>query len=93
MLKHTRPALQTAALVLAVVLAPAAMAQEAPSRDTGVGKEIAAQGNRALELIKAEALAAVKAVLPALPAAPRVVKMSLPAGSTIATGAGVRAEQ
>jgi len=93
MLKRTRPALQAATLVLSIALAPAALAQDAPSRDTGVGKEIAAQGNRALELIKAEARAAVKALLPQLPAAPRVVKMSQPAGATVAAGATVRCEQ
>lgn len=93
MLKPTYPALQAAALTLSIVLAPAAAGQDAPSRDTGVGKEIAAQGNRALQLIKAEARAAVKALLPVLPAAPRVVKASLPGGSTVAMGAATRCDQ
>jgi hypothetical protein len=81
------------ALVLALALAPAAQATE-PSRDTGVGKVIAAQGNQALRAIRDEAVARVKAVMPRLPApAARVVKMSQPAGSTIAQGATVACEQ
>lgn len=93
MLKLNRPALKAVALAVAVFVAPAIQAQEAPSRDTGVGKEIAAQGNRALATIRAEVKAAVRAMRPALPAAPRVVKMSLPSGSTIAAGAAVRCDQ
>ena len=97
MLKLDRPAIKAAALALAVMLAPAAQAaggHEAPSRDTGVGKEIAAQGNRALQTIRAELKAAVKAMQPTLPkAAPRVVKMSLPAGSTLASGSAVACDQ
>jgi hypothetical protein len=94
MLKLNRPAVKAAALVLAVLLAPAAQAQQqAPSRDTGVGKEIAAQGNRALQLIRAELKAAVTAMRPALPPPARVVKMSLPAGSVLAAGADVALDQ
>ena len=87
MKKHT--ALKAAALVLALVVAPSAYAGETMSRDTGVGKEIAAQGNQALAAIKAELKARL---LPAKPAVqkPRVVKMSQSAGSTVATGATVR---
>jgi hypothetical protein len=92
MLKLNRPAVTAAALVLTVLLAPAAQAQ-APSRDTGVGKDIAAQGNRALQMIRAELKAAVTAVRPALPAPARVVKMSLPAGSTLAAGSDVALDQ
>jgi hypothetical protein len=86
----TQTALKAAALALALALAPAANAQEAPSRDTGVGKAIAAQGNQALREIRADLMARVLALKPKLPKAPRVVKMSQPAGATIATGAGVR---
>jgi len=86
-------ALKAAALALTLALAPTAHAQTgAPSRDTGVGKEIAAQGNLALQQIRADIKAAVRALKPKLPAAPRprVVKMSQPAGSIVASGAAVR---
>lgn len=57
--------LKSAALVLALALAPAAHAQ---SRDTGVGLLIAAQGNQALEQIREEAREAVRQFKPTLPA-------------------------
>ena len=52
----------TAALVLGFALAPAANAQPRP--ETGVGLVIAVQGNRALELIKAELKATIQAWTP-----------------------------
>lgn len=81
--------LKATALVLALVLAPAAHAGAAMPRDTGVGQHVATQGNQALLAIKAELRAALRATKPALPAA-RVVKMSQPAGATVATGTTVR---
>lgn len=81
--------LKASALALALILAPAAQATEAPSRNTGVGKQIAAQGNQVLASIKAELKERLGLQKPALPQ-PRVVKMSQPAGATVAVGAGVR---
>lgn len=93
MSKESCPILQIATVTLIFALASSAHAQQPPSRDTGVGKEIAAQGNRALQVIRAELKTAVKAMQPVLPAASHVVKMSLPAGATVATGATVACEQ
>jgi hypothetical protein len=95
---NARPVLQAAALTLAVVLAPAANAAETAtrngvtlSRDTGVGLQIAAQGNEALRQIRAELKAAARALMqPKLPGAARVVKMSQPAGAAIVAGPSVR---
>lgn len=81
--------LKAAALALALAAAPSAFAAETMSRDTGVGKEIAAQGNQALAAIKAELKARILGARPVAPK-PRVVKMSQPAGATVATGATVR---
>jgi hypothetical protein len=68
--------LGTAALLGSLVLAPAAQAVD---RNTGVGLEIAAQGNQALQTIRAEQKAAVLHLLkPALPKA-HVTKVSAPA--------------
>lgn len=94
MFKMNRPVV-TVAVALALVLSPALHAAEAPSRDTGVGKEIAAQGNLALEAIRAELRTALRTALrPVLPApAARVVKASLPAGATLAVGPTVRCDQ
>ena len=89
----THQILKAATLALAFALAPVAHAQtDMLSRDTGVGKQIAAQGNLALQQIKADIKAAARALKPRLPAAPRtrVVKMSQPAGATLASGAAVR---
>lgn len=93
--RNTHMVLKAAALTLALVLAPAAHAgSDTISRDTGVGKQIAAQGNHALQLIRAELKAAVRAAMqPKLPGAARVVKISQPAGATLAAGAGVRCDQ
>ena len=92
-----RPVLKAATLTLVLVLAPTANATDSTtrhgvtlSRDTGVGLQIAAQGNDALRQIRAELKAAAKALLqPRLPAA-RVVKMSQPAGATIVASPTVR---
>lgn len=83
-----------AAAIALSVAAPAAQAQAAtaPSRDTGVGLSIAAQGNAALRLIRDELKAAVKLMQPGLPA-PRPagrLKVLAPAaggGSIAATAA------
>jgi hypothetical protein len=94
---NVRPVLKAAALTLAVALAPVANAAGPAatghgvtlSRDTGVGLQIAAQGNEALRQIKAELrAAALKLVLPKAPA--RVVKTSQPAGATFVAGPSVR---
>lgn len=82
--------LKASILALALALAPAAQAADAPSRNTGVGKEIAAQGNQALAAIKAELKAALGVAKPALPAKGRVVKMSQPGGAVVALGSAVR---
>ena len=87
-------ALKAAALLLALALAPAAQAESnAVSRDTGVGEQIAAQGNQALQAIRAEFKAAARALMPKLPPKARVVKISQPAGATVADGVGVRCDQ
>ena len=68
-------------------LTPAAQAQSAkPSRDSGVGHSIAAQGNAALRLIREEMKSAVRVMKPVLPARPR--KVSAPAATAPATGPG-----
>lgn len=89
--KHT--ILKASALVLAVALAPSAWAADAPSRNTGVGKEIAVQGNQALAAIKAELKAALGIAKPVLPAKGRVVKMSQPGGAGLAIGSTVRSAE
>lgn len=72
------------AISLSLLAAPAA--QAGVSRDTGVGRVIAAQGNAALRVIRMEmkgaALAAMKPVLPAA----HSTKVSVPAA-----GAGAAA--
>jgi hypothetical protein len=65
---HTVLAISVA---FAVLTAPAAQAE---TRDTGVGRVIAAQGNQALQMIKAELRAALKAHIPALPSEPAIAK-------------------
>lgn len=88
-LKNT---LVATAIALSFIAAPAAQAQagKAPSRDTGVGMSIAAQGNAALKLIRDELKAAVKLMQPALPA-PRPSRLTVSApvagGSLAATAA------
>jgi hypothetical protein len=57
-----------------MALAPAANAQD---RNTGVGHEIAAQGNQAIQLIRAEFKAAAKLLKPSLKKV-RVTKVSAP---------------
>ena len=82
-----------AAAVALSCLVPASSVAQAPeaSRDMGVGMAIAAQGNAALRVIRAEMLAAIRSSKPALPARPR--KVSVPAvapaggGSIAATAA------
>lgn len=92
-LKNT---LVATAIALSFLAAPAAQAEaaKAPSRNTGVGLAIAAQGNAALKMIRDEVKAAVKLVQPALPAPrPSRLKVSAPApvpaagGSLAATAA------
>lgn len=92
--RNAPQALKAAALLIALALAPAAQAESnAVSRDTGVGQHIAAQGNQAIQAIRAEFKAAARALMPKLPSAARVVKISQPAGATVAAGAGVRCDQ
>lgn len=86
-----------AAIVLlgSLALAPAAQAQ---SRDSGIGPVIAAQGNQALGLIRAELKAAVQALQSAALPRPylraRANRVSAPAGTsggaTIVAAATVR---
>lgn len=81
------------AIALSLIAAPAAQAQagKAPSRDTGVGLTIAAQGNAALKLIRDELKAAVKSMQPALPAPrPSKLKVAAPAPAP-ATGGSLAA--
>ena len=81
--------LAAVAMLCAFAAAPAQAGSPAPSRDTGVGKQIAAQGNAALVLIRAELKAALMKAKPAMPAAPRArpVSLTVPgaAGSLAAT--------
>jgi hypothetical protein len=92
--RNAPQALKAAALLIALALAPAAQAESnAVSRDTGVGQHIAAQGNQAIQAIRAEFKATARALMPKLPSAARVVKISQPAGATVAAGAGVRCDQ
>jgi hypothetical protein len=61
------------AAAVSLSLLPVAQAHATePSRDTGVGKVIAAQGNAALQLIRQEMNAAVRAARPVMPARPRM---------------------
>lgn len=81
--------LAAVAMVCAFAAAPAQAGAPNVSRNSGVGKEIAAQGNAALTLIRAELKAAMmkaKPVLPA-PARPRPVSATVPgaAGSLAST--------
>ena len=81
--------LAAAAISLSFLAAPAAHAgspNTAPnvSRNTGVGHNIAEQGNAALRAIRAEVKAALKFVKPMLP---RATKVSLPS-TPAAAGAG-----
>jgi hypothetical protein len=68
-------------LLLAFALAPVAQAEPLPtspmSRDTGVGFEIADQGNRALQEIRADLLRSVRAMRPTLPARPVATSVTL----------------
>jgi len=74
--------LVAAAIALSFCAAPVAASEPAKvSRDTGVGQLIAAQGNAALRLIRAEVKAAVRFMQPALPARP--AKVSAPAGASV----------
>jgi hypothetical protein len=74
------------AVVLALAIAPAAQAGsfEIP-RDTGVGLQIAAQGNLALREIRQDLLRSVQALRPMLPAQP--VPVSAPALAPAGSGA------
>ena len=84
-----------AAIVLlgSLALAPAAQAED---RNSAVGAAIAAQGNDALTLIRAELKAAVLSLKPVLPRQrPHAMKVSAPAGksgggATIVAAATVR---
>jgi hypothetical protein len=77
-----------AAAISLAMLAPAAQAQAPRPSSAGasVGLTIAAQGNAALRLIRAELKAAVTAAKPTLPPRARATKVSAPAtGSLPAT--------
>ena len=72
------------------MMAPAAQAQAPRPSAAGatVGQTIAAQGNAALEVIRAELKAAVMAAKPVLPKRARATKVSAPAtGALPATAA------
>lgn len=78
--------LAAVALVLSFAAVPAQAVE--PSRNTGVGKDIAAQGNAALVLIRAELTAAVaKLKAPALPR-PRKVSRTVETPVPATTSAG-----
>lgn len=68
--------LRVASLAFALALAPVAHAETLPSRDTGVGLLIAAQGNQALLAIRAELKRALKGMRPSMPA--RALPVSTP---------------
>src|SRR5687767_14424938 len=87
-----KSSLVAATVALAFLAAPAAYAETArPSRDTGVGLAIAAQGNAALRLIRSELKAAVRASKPVLPARPRRVSAPAPASGTSTAGGSIAA--
>jgi hypothetical protein len=83
--------LSSAALATALIAAPAAQAE---SRDSGVGLQIAQQGNLALHLIRADARqAALRLMAAALPKpADAAVKMAAPApgGATFVAATSMR---
>lgn len=84
--------LVAAAISLSTLAAPVAQAGQFPvSRDTGVGALIAAQGNAALRLIRAELKAQLMAQKPALPAPAHATKVGgVPAGGAGPASANVR---
>lgn len=67
MFAKSRQAVLCMVLALAAIAAPAAQAE---SRDSGVSRIIAMQGNQALQQIKAEFRQAFKVRAPVLPARP-----------------------
>jgi hypothetical protein len=81
-----------AAISLSTLAAPVAQAgQMHVSRDTGVGRLIAAQGNAALRLIRAELKAEWLAQKPALPASVHATKVAvIPAGGAGPASASAR---
>jgi len=79
----SNPLLKSAALVLALALAPAVHAE---SRYSGVGLLIAAQGNQALQAIRDEARAtAARLMKPVLPAPARPAAVAYGAAPSVAT--------
>lgn len=88
--KYTLKSSLIAAAISLSLLAPAAQAQtpRPPAAGATVGQTVAAQGNAALELIRAELKAAVKAAKPVLPKRAHATKVSAPAtGAPPATAA------
>jgi hypothetical protein len=83
-----------AAISLSTLAAPMAQAGQMAghiSRDTGVGRMIAAQGNAALRLIRAELKAEWLAQKPALPASVHATKVAVvPAGGAGPASASAR---
>ncbi len=78
------PAVLAISLVLVAFAAPVAQAQ---SRDTGVGRIIAAQGNQALQRIKAELRETIKLLAPTLPSTPAAKNASKPVALAPVNGA------
>lgn len=87
MKKSTKLSMVAAAIALSTLAAPVAQAGQFAghvSRDTGVGRLIAAQGNVALRTIRAELKAALLTQKPVLPASAYTTKVAV----TSAGGAG-----
>jgi hypothetical protein len=79
-MSYLTASLRTAALAAALLVPPATQADDYTriSRDTGVGLHIAAQGNQALQAIRADLRRALRAWRPALPARPMTVSDPVP---------------
>lgn len=82
-----------AAISLSTLAAPVAQAGQSGyvSRDTGVGRLIADQGNAAMRMIRAELMAELMALKPVLPAPAHATKVgTVPAGGAGPGSANVR---
>ena len=79
--RNAKTSLALALLAAALALSPAAQAGESINRDTGVGLQIAAQGNAALRYIREQFAASLHLAKPILPK-PRNLKVSAPAAGS-----------
>lgn len=84
--RNTKSFLALTLVMGSLALSPAAMAGETVNRNTGVGEQIAAQGNAALLYIREQFAASLHLAKPNLAKA-RVVKVSAPAPASGSGGA------